>query len=65
MLVGAGYVLVGVAMIIFAEVRQRGMAAALRRGSFDHLESAALRTFTICGVVLGLATLAVIVAQGG
>jgi putative membrane protein len=63
-IVGAGYVLVGISMIVFAELRQRDMDAALREGRFDHLESTALRGFTICGVLLGLATLAVIVAQG-
>ncbi|HEY5143135.1 MAG TPA: DUF202 domain-containing protein [Solirubrobacteraceae bacterium] len=62
--VGAGYALVGVAMIAYAEMRQRSMDAALREGRFDHLEPAALRVFTLCGVVLGLATFVVIVAQG-
>lgn len=63
-LVGAGYVLVGIAMIAYAEVRQRVMAAALREGRYHHLEPTALRTFTVCGILLGLATLAIIVAQG-
>ena len=61
--IGAGYALIGVAMIGYAEVRHRELAEALRTGAYAHLDDRALRLFTGAGVVLGAATVVLIVAQ--
>lgn len=61
--IGAGYALIGVAMIAYAEVRHRALGEALRTGAYAHLDDRALRLFTAAGVVLGAATVVLIVAQ--
>ena len=61
--IGAGYALIGVAMIAYAEVRHRALGEALRTGAYAHLDDRALRVFTAAGVVLGAGTVVLIVAQ--
>jgi len=61
--IGAGYAVVGVAMIAYAEVRHRRLGEALSEGRYAHLEDVALRCFTVAGIVLGVATVVMIVSQ--
>jgi putative membrane protein len=59
--VGVGYAALGIAFIVYGFRRQRMMEAALLDGRFVPFEHRALMGFTAAGVVLGVATLAVIV----
>lgn len=61
--IGAGYTLVGVAMVVHGETRHRRVGASLRDGSYVDLDNGALRAFTAAGVVLGLLTVALIIAS--
>jgi len=49
-------------MVVHGEVRHRRLGEALRAGAYADLEDRALRAFTIGGAVLGLLTVALIVA---
>lgn len=60
--IGAGYAVVGVAMIVHGETRHRQLGHALRSGAYKGLDDRALRAFTIAGAVLGSLTVALIVA---
>jgi putative membrane protein len=60
-LVGVGYALLGVAFISYGFVRERRQEAALREGRFVEFGSVAAAAFTIAGVVLGLATVLVVI----
>jgi len=62
--IGAGYALVGVAMIVHGETRHRQLGEALRSGAYRDLDERALRAFTIAGAVLGVLTVALIVTAG-
>ena len=62
-LIGAGYALVGVGMIWYAQLRQRRLGDALRAGAFEHVEERALRAFTGAGVVLGALTVLLILIE--
>jgi len=59
-LLGIGYGALAVAILVIGGVRQNHVAAALRRGSYDHLSPPLVVWLTVLGVVLALATLAVI-----
>ncbi|HEU5211703.1 MAG TPA: DUF202 domain-containing protein [Gaiellaceae bacterium] len=59
-LVGVGYALLGVAFIAYGFLRQRRMEEALREGRFVEFSGAAAAGFTIAGVLLGLATVLVV-----
>ena len=59
--VGVGYALLGVAFIGYGFQRQTTMERALLQGRFVPFDHRAALGFTIAGVVLGLATLLVIV----
>jgi putative membrane protein len=54
--VGAGFALLGIAFIAYAHVRQRTVEAALREGRYAPLEGAVALAFTGAGVLLGIAT---------
>lgn len=58
--IGAGFGLVGVASIVFGYVRRRQVENALARGDFAGLPDRAALAFSALGVLLGLATLAVL-----
>ncbi len=62
-IIGAGYAIIGVAMIWYAQARQGRMGRALREGRFEHLENDALRAFTFAGAALGIATVALILLE--
>jgi putative membrane protein len=61
--VGIAFSVVGVLFIAYAYLRQRRVEEALARGDYAPFETRAGLLFTTMGVVLGLGTVAVIVAQ--
>jgi putative membrane protein len=60
-LVGVGYALLGVAFILYGFVRERRQEAALREGRFAEFGAVAAAGFTLAGVLLGLATILVVI----
>ncbi len=63
-LLGAGYSLLGVAFIAYGHRRQLLVEAAVRRGEWAPLDSRVAATLTALGLVLALATIAVILFAG-
>jgi putative membrane protein len=59
-LLGLGYGLVAVAILVIGAVRQRRVAAALRRGDYEELSSPMVMWLTAAAVALAVATLLVI-----
>jgi putative membrane protein len=59
--VGAGFALLGVALVVLALRRQREVERAVDRGEFVRPDERLLAGLTVVGVVLGLALLALIV----
>jgi putative membrane protein len=62
--VGAGFAVLGVAFMVYAQVRQRVVEEALRTGRFAPLDSRVALVFTVAGAVLGVATLILVIAGG-
>jgi putative membrane protein len=63
--IGVGFALVGVLFIAYAYVRQKRVEDALARGDYAPFEPRAGLVFAALGVVLGLATIVVVVAHPG
>jgi putative membrane protein len=61
--VGIAFGIVGVLMIAYAYVRQKRVEEALERGEYAPLDSRASLLFAAIGVLLGLATVIVILVQ--
>jgi putative membrane protein len=61
-LVGVGYGVLGVAFIAYGLRRQRDQEAALLEGRFVPLGHVAATAFAVAGIVLGVATVAVVIA---
>ena len=61
--VGAGFAILGVACIVNAYQREREIDRALREGRFANLDTRSTVLLTTLGVVLGVLTLALIVAN--
>jgi uncharacterized membrane protein YidH (DUF202 family) len=59
-LLGVGYGMLAIAIFVVGAVRERRVAAALSKGSYDRLSSLLVTWLTITGVGLSLVTLAVI-----
>jgi uncharacterized membrane protein YidH (DUF202 family) len=59
-LLGLGYGVLAVAVLVIGAARQSRVAEALRRGSFDHLSSGLVNALTAAAVALGVATIAVV-----
>jgi uncharacterized membrane protein YidH (DUF202 family) len=59
-LLGLGYGVLAVAVLVIGAIRQNRVAAALRRGDYDEIASALVMWLTAAAVALGLATLAVV-----
>jgi putative membrane protein len=59
-IVGVGYGLLSVAVLIVGGVRQRRAAAALRRGDFEELASSLVAWLTAAAVVLSIGAIALI-----
>jgi putative membrane protein len=62
---GVAFVLVGVLFIAYAYVRQKLVEDALARGEFAAFELRTGLAFAVLGVLLGLATVVVILAHPG
>ncbi|HZV76056.1 MAG TPA: DUF202 domain-containing protein [Conexibacter sp.] len=60
---GAGFALLGVALIAFAAVRHRQVEQALDRGEPVRPDDAIILAITLAGVVLGLLVLAIVLAE--
>jgi putative membrane protein len=60
-LVGAGFGLLGVAFILVGYMRVRGIERALARGEFPRLDERLELTLIVASVVLGLATVALVI----
>ena len=61
--IGAGYAVLGIVFIAYAEQRRRVVSQAVRRGEWAELQSGFLGALAGLGVVLAVATLAVVLAQ--
>jgi len=59
-LLGLGYGVVAIAVLVIGAVRQNQVAAALRRGSYEELSTPLVLWLTAAAVALSLATLVVI-----
>ena len=60
--IGVAFGLVGVGFIGYGYVRQKQVDAALARGDYAPLDDRAAILFAACGVLLGLATIILVVA---
>lgn len=60
---GAGFALLGVALIAFAAVRHRQVERALDRGEPVRPDDGMILAITLAGVVLGLFVLAIVLAE--
>ena len=63
--IGVGFALVGVLFIAYAYVRQKRVEEALARGDYAPFETKVGLLFAAFGVLLGLATIAVVVVNPG
>jgi putative membrane protein len=61
--VGAGYALLGAALVAYGFSRRRDVDAAIDRGVYVPAGTAAITVFAVAGVVLGLATFVVLLAD--
>ncbi len=59
--VGAGFAIYGVGLILYGNARSREVMRALRTGRYSEVSERAIGALTAAGIVLGLATLALIV----
>ncbi len=63
--IGIGFALVGLVFITYAYVRQKQVEEALTRGEYAPFEMRAALVFAALGVILGVATITVILVQPG
>jgi putative membrane protein len=63
-LLGVGYSLLGIALISYGFRRQYAVEAAVRRGEWAPVDAKVAATLTIVSVLLGAATIAVVVFAG-
>jgi hypothetical protein len=61
--IGAGWALVGMALVGYGLRRERAVAAAVERGDYAPLEGRALVAITGAAFALGAGTLALVVLQ--
>ncbi len=61
-IVGVGYALLGIAFIAYALVRQQEQEKALDEGRFVQFGRTAALAFTAAGILLGVATVIVVIA---
>jgi uncharacterized membrane protein YidH (DUF202 family) len=59
-LLGIGYGVVAIAVLVIGAIRQKGVASALRRGTYEELSSPLVMWLTAAAVALSVATLVVI-----
>ena len=58
---GLGYGLLAISVLVIGAVRQRRVAAALRRGGFEELSSSTVTWLTAAGVLLAIVTIAAVI----
>jgi putative membrane protein len=63
--IGVAFALVGLLFMLYAYVRQKRVEDALARGEYAPFESRTGLIFTFLGVLLGIGTVAVVLAQPG
>jgi uncharacterized membrane protein YidH (DUF202 family) len=63
-LLGVGYSLFGVAFIFYGQRRQNAVEAAVRRGEWTPLDARVMAALRAAGIMLGVATLAVVLFAG-
>ena len=63
-LLGVGYSLLGVAFIFYGQRRQTAVEAAVRRGEWTPLDARVIAALTAGGMMLGAATIAVVLFAG-
>jgi putative membrane protein len=63
-IVGVGFALLGVAFIAYGFERQRAVERAIARGEYVRPDERVIAALTAIGVLLGLALLIIIIAQG-
>jgi putative membrane protein len=63
-LLGVGYSLLGIAFIAYAHRRQNAVETALRRGDWAPLDQRVAVSLTTAGILLGAATIAVVLFSG-
>lgn len=61
--IGVAFAVVGLLFIIYAYVRQKRVEEALARGQYAAFETRTALVFAALGVLLGIATITVILAQ--
>jgi putative membrane protein len=60
---GAGYAVLGIVFMVYAEQRRRAVSDAVRRGEWAELQSGFLGLIAGFGLVLAVGTLVVVLAQ--
>jgi uncharacterized membrane protein YidH (DUF202 family) len=63
-LLGVGYSLLGMALIFYGYRRQYAVEAAVRRGEWAPLDARVAAAITAVGILLGAATIVVVLAAG-
>ena len=61
--IGLGYGLLAVVVLIVGALRQRHVSAALRRGSYAELSSPLVTWLTVAGVLLALGTVTLVIVR--
>lgn len=59
-IVGAGYAVLGLAMVVYGTLRQREVDQSIQRGEFVVAERRLLVMFTVLSAAVGVATLALV-----
>jgi putative membrane protein len=59
--VGACYGVLGIACLVFGHFRVRAVERAVDRGEFARLDARIGLTLLVCGIALGLATIALVI----
>ena len=62
-LIGAGWAVVGIAIVVYGLIRAREVEEAVSHGEFAPLSAGAVLAITGCAVVLGIGTFVTVVAQ--
>ncbi len=59
-LLGVGYALLGIGLIFYGHRRQYAVEAAVRRGEWAPLDARVAAALTVVGILLGAATIVVV-----
>jgi putative membrane protein len=61
--IGGGWAVVGIAIVLYGLIRSRAVEAAVDRGEFAPLSAGSVLAITGCAAALGIGTFIVVVAQ--